>query len=65
MDKTRPECCNDKHLAYLDKLRENGSINMFAAAPYLKGAFGLDRFEAKDVLLYWMATFDERHKEGE
>lgn len=40
---------------YLCDLRDSGAINMFGAAPYLMRDFGLDRYEAKDVLLAWMA----------
>jgi hypothetical protein len=48
--------------AFLDNIRESGSINMFGAAPVLQEVFGLDRREAKDILLEWMDTFAERHK---
>ena len=47
--------------AFLDNVRESGSINMFGAAPVLQEVFGLDRREAKDILLEWMKTFGERH----
>ena len=39
---------------YLNMVRDHGSINMFGAAPYLAEEFGLDRREAKQVLLEWM-----------
>ncbi len=48
--------------AFLDNIRESGSINMFGAALVLQEVFGLDRREAKDILLEWMDTFAERHK---
>lgn len=47
--------------AFLDSVRETGAINMFGAAPVLQEVFGLDRREAKDILLEWMKTFGERH----
>ena len=47
---------------YLDMLRESGKINMFGAAPYLVEAYELTRYEARDILLEWMQTFDERQK---
>ena len=47
---------------YLDNIRETGKINMFGAAPYLQDAFGLSRYEAKDIVLEWMNTFAERQK---
>ena len=46
---------------YLDALREEGSINMFGAPPYLVEEFGVNRHEAKNLLLTWMKTFEERH----
>lgn len=46
---------------FLDELRESGVTNMFGAAPYIVEEFGVTRQEAKDLLLNWMQTFDERH----
>lgn len=51
----------NEYFEYLDNLRESGVTNMFGAAPYLQQAFGLSRYEARDVLLKWMETFSERH----
>lgn len=50
---------NDKqeYFEYLNQLRESGVTNMFGAAPYLQQEFGLDRYEARDVLLEWMQGF--------
>jgi hypothetical protein len=45
---------------YLDNLRESGQVNMFGSGTYLQSAFGLSRYEAKDVVLEWMKTFEER-----
>ena len=42
------------YFRFLDSLRDSGATNMFGAAPYLTEVFGLDRCEAKDVLLEWM-----------
>ena len=47
---------------YLDALRDSGVTNMFGAGPYLQEAFGLSRWEAKDVVLAWMQTFRDRQK---
>jgi hypothetical protein len=47
---------------YLDALRDSGVTNMFGAGPYLQEAFGLSRYEAKDVVLAWMQTFRDRQK---
>lgn len=46
---------------FLDNLRESGAINMFGAGPYVQDAFGLDRREARDLVLEWMETFATRH----
>lgn len=46
---------------FLDNLRESGAINMFGAGPYVQDAFGLDRREARDLVLEWMETFTTRH----
>jgi hypothetical protein len=54
----------DEHLNYLDDLRESGATNMFGAGAYLQRKFHLDARTAKNVLFYWMATFDERHGSG-
>ena len=46
---------------FLDTLRQSGAINMFGAGPYVQDAFGLDRREARDLVLEWMETFSTRH----
>ena len=46
---------------FLDELRESGATNMFGAAPYIVEEFGVTRQEARDLLLNWMQTFEERH----
>jgi hypothetical protein len=53
---------NEKYFIFLDNVRETGKINMFGAAPYLQKAFQLNKYDAKDILLEWMDTFNERHK---
>lgn len=63
MDDKRPEIVKDKHLRYLDNLREMGVTNMYGAVPYLLKVFkGLNQEEGVIVLRYWMDTFSERHK---
>ena len=52
-----------EYYKFLDWLREEGITNMFGAAPYLMQAFDyLSEDEARDILLSWMETFSERHK---
>ena len=48
-----------EHFRYLDNLRESGVTNMFGAASYVEEAFGVDKKEAKAILLKWMNTFNE------
>lgn len=54
---------NEKFV-FLDQLRNSGETNMFGAVPYLQARFGLLYNEAKDVLVEWMETFDERLDAG-
>lgn len=60
MDKFRTEM-QEKVNVFLDKLRESGQTNMFGAAPYVSEAFGVSKYEARDLVKNWMQTFDERH----
>jgi hypothetical protein len=56
----KPEFVQDRHLSYLNAVRESGLINMFGAAPYLVSEFPeLDKRQARGVLQYWMQTFGE------
>lgn len=50
----------DEMFEYLDTLRDTGVTNMFGASPYLQQAFGIDRREAKNVLMEWMKTYGQR-----
>jgi len=59
----RPEIVTDEQLEYLDDLRESGVTNMFGAGPYVREEFGIDRREAKQVVLYWLESYEERHPE--
>ena len=46
-----------EYYEYLDNLRESGVTNMFGASKFLEYEFGLDRYEAKDILLAWMQQY--------
>lgn len=60
--KERPPFVIDEHLEYLDNLRESGVTNMYGARPYVANAFpDLSGDESKEILVYWMASFLERH----
>ena len=52
----------EMYFEYLDGLRDSGLTNMFGASPYLQESFGLNRYEAKDIVMEWMRTFGQRHK---
>ncbi len=56
----KPEFMQDKHLSYLNVVRESGLINMFGVAPYLVCEFPeLNKRKARAVLSYWMQTFSK------
>ncbi len=48
----------DTMFTYLEGLRQSGVTNMFGAGPYLEREFGLNRFEAKEVLIDWMKSYE-------
>ena len=52
------EVSEDTMFTYLEGLRQSGVTNMFGAGPYLEREFGLDRYEAKEVLLNWMKSYE-------
>jgi len=59
---TRPEVLQPEHLLYLDGLQNSGVTNMLGAIPYLEKAYPeLDQKTAKEVLIYWIKTYAERH----
>tara|TARA_R100000781_G_C4024568_1_gene108356 strand:- start:316 stop:549 length:234 start_codon:yes stop_codon:yes gene_type:complete len=49
-----------EYFEFLDELRESGRTNMMGAGPYLRREFGMDRNEARKVLLRWMRTKRDR-----
>jgi hypothetical protein len=58
----KPDYLIEDHLLYLDELRESGVTNMFGAVPFVRIRFpDLSKQEAKQVLIFWMKTFGERH----
>jgi hypothetical protein len=50
-----------EYFAFLDAVREGGSINMFAGSVPLRKIYGLDDATAKRVLFAWTKTFDREH----
>ena len=59
----RPDVVTDKHLEYLDNLRESGRTNMFGAGSYIERSFNINSEDAGIILSYWMKTFSDRHPE--
>jgi len=51
---------NEQYTEFLDELRDSGVTNMFGATPYLQEAFGLDKIEARMILIDWMENYGKR-----
>lgn len=49
----------DVYFAFLDSLRESGSINMFGAPKVIQEVFGLSRTESIDVFTAWAENFSK------
>ena len=61
-EKERPDFVTEEHLEFLDELRESGVTNMFGAGSYIEEAFPeLSESQAREVLIYWMSSFSQRH----
>lgn len=61
----QPDGMTEEHFEFLDELRKSGETNMWGAAPYLRDWFGLGKKDAADYLLYWIETFEQRHKKDD
>lgn len=48
----------EEHKAYLDKLRDSGTINMYFATNYLMTKFRITYEEAKTILTEWMELYN-------
>ena len=44
--------------AFLDTLREFGSVNMFGAATYVAEELGHDKATSRELVSMWMKSFD-------
>lgn len=54
----------EAYLQFLDGLRESGKTNMYGAIPYLLDEYPhLLRREAKSILEFWIASYNERRSE--
>ncbi|MCP4989375.1 MAG: hypothetical protein GY928_25950 [Colwellia sp.] len=50
-----------KHLDFLDALRQTSSVDLFGAKIPLKNKFKyLDEFQAKCIISYWMNNYDNK-----
>lgn len=47
---------------YLEDLRESGQINMFGATPYVTEAFGINKYQAREILSEWMNNYESMEK---
>ena len=56
----KPEFAKSEHFEYLLQLRDSAAINMMGAVPYLVRDFGLTKYQAKDILFYWMKNPEEK-----
>lgn len=61
-DSVRPPECTERHLRFLDGLRQRTEVDMNKSAPRLAKAFGLDGTLSLFILKYWIATYAERHR---
>jgi len=43
---------------FLNDLRTSGRVNMFGSGVYLQEVFGVDRYEANELVAEWMRSFD-------
>lgn len=48
---------SEEHKDFLNRLRDSGIVNMFAASPYLVDKFGIEADEASKILVEWMESF--------
>lgn len=58
-----PEGITEKHLTYLDNLRESGVTNMFGAGVYVQRTFDVPSKEANAIVSHWMKTFEARQED--
>jgi len=61
----KPDGMKEKHLEYMDGVRDEGEINPLEAAPMLAYEFDIDRKDASRIVLYWMKTYSARHSASE
>lgn len=55
----------NKYWVYLENLRRSGVCNMFGATPYIMDKFGVDKNEARAILMDWMNNYNPDNYEEE
>ena len=60
MTMEKPDIVEDKHLHYLDSLRDSGLMNMLSAPTFIENSFDVSHKDAKAIVRYWMDTYEER-----
>ena len=58
----RPDIVRDRHLVYLDAVRDSGAMNMFGASGAISSKFGVDKETATKILVYWMETYGKEDR---
>ena len=59
----KPDIVEQKHLEFLDHLRETGITNMLGAGSFVKREFPeLTEGQASEIVGYWMSSFGDRHQ---
>ena len=58
----RPDFVTDKHLEFLDHLRESGVTNMYGSPSYVEREFDVDTDTARNIVTYWMQSFGEDNR---
>ena len=47
----------DEMFDFLDAVRESGAVNMFEGGRLIQEEYGLNRYEARDIVIEWMRSY--------
>jgi hypothetical protein len=61
LDKLHGPELMDEMLEWIDDFRENSGQNPLAAGNSLPNEFDVTRKQAREIIVYWMESFEERH----
>ena len=56
-----PKTDNKNMFEFLDAVRESGGVNMYEGGRLIQEHFGVDKYKAREIVIEWMQTFNERH----